>query len=45
MAGIREAIDGGSFQAFRARFFARYAVLSVTLGCIPEGGHISEREA
>jgi queuine tRNA-ribosyltransferase len=45
MAGIREAIGGGRFQAFRARFFARYAVSSVSPGCIPEGRHISEREA
>jgi queuine tRNA-ribosyltransferase len=45
MAGIREAIGGRSFQAFRTRFFARYAVSSVSPGCIPEARHISEREA
>jgi queuine tRNA-ribosyltransferase len=45
MAGMREAIAGGTFPAFKARFFARYAVSSVALGRIPEGQHISDREA
>jgi queuine tRNA-ribosyltransferase len=45
MADTREAIAAKRFRAFKARFFARYAVSSVSPGCIPEGGHISEREA
>jgi queuine tRNA-ribosyltransferase len=45
MADMREAIAGGAFRAFKARFFARYAVSSVTLGRIPEPQHISDREA
>jgi queuine tRNA-ribosyltransferase len=45
MAGMREAIAGGSFRAFKARFLARYAVLSLSPGSIPEREHISEREA
>ena len=45
MAGMREAIAAGAFRAFKARFFDRYAVSSVALGRIPEGQHISDREA
>jgi queuine tRNA-ribosyltransferase len=45
MAGMREAIAGGSFRAFKARFFARYAVLSLSPGSTPEREHISQREA
>ena len=45
MAGMREAIAAGAFRAFRTRFFARYAVLSVALGRTPEGQHISDWEA
>jgi queuine tRNA-ribosyltransferase len=45
MTDVREAIAAGAFEAFKARFFDRYAVSSLSLGCIPEGGHISEREA
>jgi queuine tRNA-ribosyltransferase len=45
MAGMREAIAAGAFRAFKARFFDRYAVSSVSLGRIPEGQHISDREA
>jgi queuine tRNA-ribosyltransferase len=45
MAGAREAIAGGAFRAFQARFLARYAVSSGALGRIPEREHISEREA
>ena len=45
MAQMREAIAAGTFRAFKARFFGRYAVSSPSPGCIPERGHISEREA
>ncbi|MGH7335880.1 MAG: tRNA guanosine(34) transglycosylase Tgt [Candidatus Rokuibacteriota bacterium] len=45
MASMRDAIAGGSFWAFKARFFARYAVSSLSPGRIPERGHIPEREA
>ena len=45
MAHMRDAIAEGRFRAFQARFFARYAVSSVSPGRIPERGHISEREA
>jgi queuine tRNA-ribosyltransferase len=45
MEGAREAIAGGVFRAFQARFLARYAVSSGALGRIPERVHISDREA
>jgi queuine tRNA-ribosyltransferase len=45
MAQARAAIVAGAFGAFKARFLGRYAVSSVALGHIPEGDHISEREA
>ncbi len=45
MAEARAAIAAGTFGAFKARFLGRYAVSSVTLSCIPEGDHNSEREA
>ena len=45
MASMREAIAARAFRAFKARFFARYAVSSVSPGGIPERGHISDREA
>jgi queuine tRNA-ribosyltransferase len=45
MAGLREAIAAGTFQAYRARFFARYAVSSPSPGCTLEREAISDREA
>jgi queuine tRNA-ribosyltransferase len=45
MAQTRAAIAARGFGAFKARFLGRYAVSSLTLGRIPEHGHISDREA
>jgi queuine tRNA-ribosyltransferase len=45
MAAMREAIAAGRFAAFKARFFARYAVSSGALDRIPEGPTHSDREA
>jgi queuine tRNA-ribosyltransferase len=44
MADVRAAIAAGAFGAFRARFFERYAVSSLSLGGIPEGEHIHDTE-
>jgi queuine tRNA-ribosyltransferase len=45
MSDMREAIAAGTFRAYRARFFARYAVSSLSPGCILEREHTSDREA
>ena len=38
LAGLRDAIAGGTFRAFRARFFARYGVSSVDVSTDERAG-------